>query len=179
MTRTKHKSFSLTAVFTALLLTLTLNLNAAPTTDGEVLDVVKTANTAEITAAEYAAKNASSPKVREFASAMIKEHGKNNKEADKVSSKASVIIQPSDTSTTLKTDADTKFTELKAVPANSKAFDRKYVEQQIAMHNGLIKDIDETLIPTAQNSDVQKYLKDTKAHVQRHLAKATALLSEL
>jgi putative membrane protein len=171
--------FSLTSIFAALLLAITINAKAAPANDSQILDVVKTANNAEISAAEVANTRASSPKVREFASHMLKEHKKNNSEADSVAKHANLKFESNDTSSTLKSDADAKLSELKGTPSTSRSFDKSYIDQQIAMHTSLLDNLNNNLIPTAQNSDVKKYLVETKTHVQRHLEEANKLLSDL
>ena len=128
--------FSLTMVFGALLIGLTLN--AAPSTDGEILDVVRTANNAEIALAELATKKSSDPNVIEFASNMIKDHRKNHMEAREVTKKARLVFQMNDSSDALSSKAESKLNELLKAPAHSKIFDKAFVDQQIAMHQSLL-----------------------------------------
>jgi putative membrane protein len=178
-TAKNDKHFSLTAIFASLLLAITLTAKAAPITDGEILDVIRTANNAEISAAEVANTRASSPKVREFASTMLKEHKKNNSDADSLAKRTTVGFETNDKSATIKSDADSKLTELQNVPSTSRSFDKTYVDQQISMHKGLLDELNNNLIPSAQNADVKSYLQKTKTHVQRHLEEANKLLSAL
>jgi putative membrane protein len=147
--------------------------------DAEILDAMKTANTAEIDAAKIAEKKASKSEVKDFAKMMIKEHKGNLNTAMTVGKQASLTPAGNETSTAIKTDADTKLGTLKSTAAKSTEFDKTYIDQQVAMHQDLLNKLNDTFIPNAKSAPLKSYLETTKTHVEEHLAKATSIRDSL
>jgi putative membrane protein len=144
-------------------------------TDAQIAEVMATANRGEIQAAEIAKKNAKDKAVKDFANMMITEHRKNDREGKQIAQKAGIKPAKNELATTLETDVKTKTTALKKLKGT--AFDSAYISQQVAIHEGLLQELDSKLIPSAQNAEMKAFLEKTKTHVQTHLDRAREILA--
>ncbi len=138
--------------------------------DKEIAEIMKTANDAEIDAAKAARSRADNKEVKDFAKHMIDEHEKNNKEAKQVLKKADISPKSNEMAKTLKKDSKEKLSELKKMKGAE--FDKAYIDEQVAMHQQLLNDLEQKYIPAAQNPELKAFLEKTKTHVQEHLSKA-------
>lgn len=146
-------------------------------TDAEIADVLKTANQAEIDAAKVAEKKSSNSDVKAFADHMISDHSANLKEEKKTTKEAKIQAQSNDVSTELKKGAQAQLAELKTRTGSE--FDKAYIDNQVAMHQQLLTDLNQTYIPAASNPEFKAYLEATKNHVQKHLSKAQEIQGNL
>lgn len=137
---------------------------------GEAAEILKTANEAEIDLAQAAKHRAENKEVKEFAKSMEDMHKESNKEAKKIFKKADIDTKNNEMAKSMKKDAKEKLADLKKKKGND--FDKAYIENQIAMHEQVLKDLNEKLIPAAQNPEFKAFLETTKAHVEEHLSKA-------
>lgn len=146
-------------------------------TDAKIVEVMKVANDGEVDLAKMAKSKADNKDVKEFAKKMIDEHKKNDKEVKDVAKKAKVKAQESEASKDLKNMAESKEKDLKNF--KGKEFDKAYIDQQISMHQQLLDDLNQKLIPAAQSPELKSYLEATKAHVQEHLSRAQEIQTTL
>lgn len=146
-------------------------------TQEEVAEILKTANDAEIDMAQAAKRRAENKEVKEFAKHMEEQHKENNKEAKKVTKKADIDMKNNDTAKSLKKDSKEKLAELKKKKGAD--FDRAYIENQVQMHEMVLRDLNEKFIPAAQNPEFKAFLETTKTHVQEHLSKAQQIQQTL
>jgi putative membrane protein len=146
-------------------------------TDAKIVKLVRTANDGEIDLAKMAKSKADNKDVKDFAKMMIDEHKKNDKDAKDVAKKANVKPEDSTAAKDLKNMAEGKEKELKKF--KGKEFDKAYIDQQISMHQQLLDDLNNKLIPAAQSPDVKTYLEATKAHVEKHLSRAQEIQTSL
>lgn len=157
-----------------LLTSSVLSLLAGPVafalTDSDIAEIMKTANTAEIDAGKLAKSKASNTQVKDFAKMMVNEHEENMKDGKKVAKEEKIKPEMTDTSKELKGSARDQLAELK----NKKGadFDKAYIDNQVAMHQQLLNDLDQKFIPAASNAEFKTYLQNTREHVQQHLSKA-------
>lgn len=151
---------------------------APPPTEAQMLKIIDEANEAEIKAAKRAQSYGASAEVKKFAKHMIDEHKANLREAKSVAKKAKIRPQKSDMSESLEKDVKAKFADLKKQPKGAD-FDRTYIDQQIAMHDQLLKDLEQNMIPAATTPEVKQFLETTKNHVQEHLTRARSVQSTL
>lgn len=145
--------------------------------DAEISSVVSTANDAEISAAQMAKTKATHADVKKFAQMMIDEHTKNKADGMKITAEAKMTPQASATSKTMATDAGSKLATLKKM--NGAAFDKTYIEQQVMMHEQLLTQLDQDLIPAAQNPKLKTFLETTRGHVDQHLQEARKIQTAL
>ena len=59
------------------------------------------------------------------------------------------------------------------------AFDRAYVDREVAYHQAVLDALDQLLIPKAKNPDLRKLLSDVRPAVAAHLEHAKQLRSRL
>lgn len=149
----------------------------APLTDAQVLGLIATANNAEINAGQVAATKGQKPEVKAFGAKMVTDHTANNMKLAAVEASTKITRADSDASTQLKKDTDQMVDNLKS--AKDADFDKSYIDGQVTMHQSLLNDLDNTLIPGAQNADIKAYLTDTRAVVESHLNEAKQIQTSL
>lgn len=173
-----RKFLQLTALPVVLIAFMMGALTHAQTlSDQEIAEILKTVNDSEIDAAKAAKSRADHADVKQFARDMESAHEQNNKEAKNVFKKADMKPKNNDIAKNFKKDAKNQLSELKKKKGND--FDRAYLENQIAMHERVLSDLEGKYIPAAQNTDFKAFLENTKTHVQNHLDKAKQLQSAL
>lgn len=59
------------------------------------------------------------------------------------------------------------------------AFDRAYMDREIAYHQAVLDALDGLLIPTSSNAELKKLLVDVRPAIAAHLAHAKQLRSSL
>jgi putative membrane protein len=149
----------------------------ATLSDREIMGVLESANEAEIDAAQDAKSKSDNRDVKYFADQMISDHKRAKEELRDIAKEADAKPQATDTSRSLKDNEKTargKISDLKAGD-----FDRAYLSHQIDVHQSLIKTIDESLMPQAQNDKVKHYLSKVRSTVQNHLNHAKQLQSQV
>lgn len=147
-------------------------------TEAQIAGILKTANEGEIKAAKMAEKKASDKEVEDFATQMITEHNKNTADFQDLAKKHNLKTDlNSETVKGLKKTSQTNEGALKKV--SGPAFDKMYMEQQIAAHQTVLAELEGKLIPNAQNSDFKNFLENTKSHVEEHLKHATNIQTKL
>ena len=150
---------------------------AAGPSDAQIAAIVVTANQVDIDAGELAKSKAQSPQVREFAQQMITDHTGVNKQASALVSKLKVTPEPNDTSKSLQQGGDANLANLKTLSGS--AFDRAYVEHEVAYHQQVIDALDKTLVPSAQNAELKALLVKVRPAFVAHLEHAKHLQSGL
>jgi putative membrane protein len=151
---------------------------AAPAvSDAQIAQIVVTANSIDIANGQIALKQSQNASVDEFANLMIKDHTAVNASATALVTKLGVKPEASDTSKSLQSAADTEQAKLRAM--NGSAFDRAYLENEVAYHKQVLGAISDVLIPNAQNAELKKMLVDVKPAFQAHLEHAQHALAAL
>jgi len=151
---------------------------AAPAvSDAQIAQIVVTANSIDIANGQIALKQSQNASVDEFANLMIKDHTAVNASATALVTKLGVKPEASDTSKSLQSAADTEQAKLRAM--NGAAFDRAYLENEVAYHKQVLGAISDVLIPNAQNAELKKMLVDVKPAFQAHLEHAQHALAAL
>ncbi len=149
----------------------------APASDGEIAAIVKTANDAGVASGTTAEARSRSADVKTFARQMVGDHTAANRSVDALARKLNLPIQESRTSSDLKAMADAKRDSLESLAGAS--FDRAYVDGEVAMHEMLLNDLDQTLIPNAKSGDMRSLLQETRSAVANHLKMAQDLRARL
>lgn len=145
--------------------------------DGELLQIMRLANEAEIKTGKEAMKRAESAEVKEFGKMMVTEHSKNFKAGKAISKSEKIKMEMSALNAAQRTSKLASLANLKA--RKGKNFDQAYMKGQVEMHQDLLNEIDKYYIPAAKNAKVKSYLEETKKHVQTHLEKARALYGKI
>jgi putative membrane protein len=138
---------------------------------------VVAANQVDIDAGELAMERGTDPRVKEFAQRMITDHTGVNTAATELVTKLGVTPEPNATSQKLTADGEASRNTLRG--QSGAAFDRAYVDQEVAYHQAVLDAIDQTLIPSAQNAELKALLEQTRPAVAAHLDHARQLQTQL
>lgn len=150
---------------------------AAGPSDPQIAAIVVTANQVDIDAGKLAQKRAHSPQVREFAQRMVTDHGGVNKSATELVTRLHVTPESNATSQELQQGGDQNVAKLKSL--KGEAFDRAYVDHEVAYHQAVLDAVDGTLIPSVQNADLKALLVKVRPAFVAHLEHAKTLQSAL
>jgi putative membrane protein len=149
---------------------------AAPT-DPQIAGIVVAANNIDIDYAKLALKKSKNKDVKAFAQQMETDHSALQKAVSDLAAKLNVTPEESDTSKSLKSQSDEELAKLKKL--KGKAFDKAYIDNEVAYHKVVINANDNVLIPNAQNADLKSALEGAKPLFQGHLEHAEKVQSEL
>jgi len=151
---------------------------AAPDlTDPEVAHVAVTANAIDVELATFAQGRTTTNAVRQFARTMITDHNAVNAQAAALAKKLGVTPADNAVSQSLQSGAAEARKSLE--PLQGAAFDRAYLDREVAYHQAVLDAIDKLLVPTTENAELKKLLVDVRPAVATHLEHAKHVRSEL
>jgi putative membrane protein len=146
-------------------------------TDAQIASIVVTANQVDIDAGKLAEEKATDAAVKDFARVMVGDHTAVNKSASDLASKLKITPEDNPTSTSLKSDGDKHLEALRNL--QGAAFDKAYIDREVAYHQQVIDAVDKTLIPNAQNDELKTLLTKTRPTFVAHLNYAKQVQSKL
>jgi putative membrane protein len=146
-------------------------------TDAQIAAIVVAANSVDIEAGKLAQSKTKNKKVREFADSMVRDHTAVNKAAVELVTRLGVTPEENDTSRSLTSSGEQTRARLNAL--SGKAFDRAYIDNEVAYHKLVISAIDSTLIPSAQNAELKQTLVSVRPSFIAHLQHAEQLQASL
>jgi putative membrane protein len=135
----------------------TLAQTAKKPTDPQIAHIAYTAGVIDIEAAKLALSKSKNKEVIEFAEGMVRDHEAVNKQALDLVKKLKVTPEDNDTSKALTKAAADERKKLSAL--NGGAFDKAYMQNEVAYHkqvNGALKTL---LIPSASNAELKSLLE--------------------
>jgi putative membrane protein len=150
---------------------------AAKPTDPQIAHIAYTAGQLDIEAAKQALKKSKNKEVRTFATDMVRDHTAVNKQALALVKKLKVTPKDNDTSRALTKQAAAKREELAKL--NGAAFDKAYVDNEVAYHKTVNGALQSTLIPSANNAELKSLLETGLKIFQGHEQHAEHVASEL
>ncbi len=145
--------------------------------DAQIASIVVTANQVDIDAGQLAASTASDQQVKSFGRQMVTDHTGVNKSATDLAAKLKLTPEDNPTSRSLKAGGEENVSNLKKL--KSAAFDRAYVDHEVAYHQQVIEAIDKTLIPNAKNEELKALLVKSRPAFVAHLEHAKQLQASL
>jgi len=149
---------------------------AAPAiNDAQIAHIAVTANSVDSAAGMLAEKKGASKAVKDFGKTMVTDHSGVNKQAVALATKLNVTPEDNDTSKQLKSAGDANVAKLQGL--TGKAFDKAYIDNEVAYHQAVLDALDKTLIPNAQNADLKALLEKVRPAVAAHLDMAKKLQS--
>jgi putative membrane protein len=108
---------------------------------------------------------------------MVRDHSAVNAKATALAKKLGVTPEESATSKGLKSEADTTLARLKGM--SGAAFDKAYVDNEVAYHEKVIGAVTTTLIPNTKNPELKSLLESAGPIFQSHLEHAKHLQASL
>jgi len=146
-------------------------------TDPQIAAIVATADQVDIDAGTLALTKTKDPSVKAFAQRMVTDHTDLNKQATELLSRLHVTPQPNDTSKQLQQGGEENLAALKRL--SGAAFDKAYIDHEVAYHEAVLHAVDDTLIPSAQNAELKALLVKARPIFESHLEHAKQLASTL
>lgn len=146
-------------------------------TDAQIAAIVVTANQVDIDAGRLAERRAHASDVRAFAQRMVTDHSGVNQAAAALAHRLRLTPEPNATSASLKQGGDENLAALRKLRGS--AFDRAYIDHEVAYHQAVLDAMDKVLIPDAQNADLKALLVKVRPAFVDHLEHAKHIQSSL
>lgn len=150
---------------------------AAAVTDAQIASIVVTANQVDIDAGKVAMERGADSEVRKFGELMATDHAGVNRAAVDLVTRLGVTPEDNPTSESLRQGGLENLERLESL--DGAAFDRAYIDHEVAYHEQVIGALDEVLIPGAQNEELQALLVKVRPAFVAHLEHARKLQSTL
>ena len=149
-----------------LVATVPLARSADKPTDPQIAHIAYTASVIDIEAAKLAVEKSKTPEVVDFANGMIRDHEAVNVQALDLVKKLNVTPEDNDTSKALAQAAAAKKGELAAL--EGAAFDKAYIDNEVAYHKQVNGALETLLIPSAENPELKALLETGLKLFQGH-----------
>jgi putative membrane protein len=149
----------------------------AKPTDPQIAHTAYTAGLIDVEAGKLALKKSQDNDVRAFAQRMIGDHTAVNDQALALVKKLNVTPEENPTSQSLTKQAEA--TRKKLAGLTGAAFDKAYVDNEVAFHKTVNSALSTTLIPDAQNSELKSFLQNGLKVFEVHLEHAEHLAQQL
>jgi putative membrane protein len=156
--------------FAALALAGAMPAAAAAPTDPQIAHIAYTAGNIDIAAGKLALTRSHNRAVRSFAQEMVRDHQAVNGKALALVKKLHVTPQANPTSASLTKDATA--TRARLAKLRGAAFDRAYIDNEVAYHKVVNGALESTLIPNAKNGQLKSLLETGLTLFREHQAHA-------
>ena len=145
--------------------------------DAEVASVAVVANQIDINYGEIARKKSKNPEVLRFAETMIRDHKAVIVQASALVKKLGVTPKNNAVSKKLLADAATTTKTLNS--KSGKAFNKAYIDNEVAYHKAVISAVEGLLIPEADNKELKDLLTNVVPALKTHLDHAIMVQGHL
>ncbi len=135
------------------LLLPSIGLRSQAVNDAQIVSIVVAANQVDIGAGILAEASAVNADVKAFAQRMITDHTGVIKAGSELTAKLKITPEDNPTSQSLKADGDKTLAHLRTL--KGAAFDRAYINREVAYHAQVIGALGRTLIPNATNPELE------------------------
>jgi putative membrane protein len=149
--------------------------SAQSVSDAQIASIVVTANQVDIDAGKLAASRSTNAEVQAFGQQMIAAHSGVNKSAVALVTRLNVSPEDNPTSHSLQSAGDQNIAHLESL--KGAAFDKAYVDHEVAYHQQVLDALDKTLIPGAKNAELKAMLVGVRPAFAAHLEHAKHLQS--
>lgn len=175
----RSSGYPLLALFLTFAVSTVLHAQspAPDLSDPEVAHVAVTANSIDIDLAKLAQSRTGNRAVKQFATTMITDHSAVNAQASALATKLAVTPKDNAVSQSLLKGASEARAAIEPLKGN--AFDKAYVDREVAYHQAVLDALDQLLIPTTSNAELKQLLVDVRPAIAAHLAHARKLQSTL
>jgi putative membrane protein len=150
---------------------------AAGLNDAQIAAIVVAANQVDVDAGNLALKKSQNAQVKDLAQRMVTDHTAVNQAAGALVGKLGVTPEETDASKGLTQGGADKRAELEKL--DGAAFDKAYVDNEVAYHEAVIGVLDAQLIPAAANAELKKTLVDVRPAFLAHLEHAKQVQTAL
>jgi putative membrane protein len=165
-------------IASAAILTISTAAAAADApTDPQIAHIAYTAGNLDIAAGKQALAKSHNKAVRDFAQQMVRDHTAVNNKALALVKKLHVTPADNPTSQALTKAAAAE--RAKLAKMSGAAFDREYVNNEVAYHKTVNGALENTLIPSAKNGELKSLLETGLTLFKEHQAHAEQVAKEL
>jgi putative membrane protein len=148
------------------ILTAAVPAQAAKLTDPQIAHIAYTAGVLDVEAAKLALKKSKNKEVIAFATNMVRDHEAVNQKALALVKKLKVTPEDNDVSKGLVKQADAQRATMATLDGS--AFDKAYVDNEVAYHKTVDDALETTLIPDASNGELKSLLQTGLKIFQGH-----------
>jgi len=138
--------------------------------DAQIAHIAYTAGALDVEAGKQALAITRNPEIREFAEQMVRDHSAVNEQALALVKKLKVTPEDNATSKSLKEGGEKNVANLKTL--KGKAFDKAYIDHEVAYHQQVLDAVDKVLIPNAKNEELKALLVKVRPAFVAHLEHA-------
>lgn len=168
---THFLTLATTAMLSTIMLSAPVFAQGNPKlSDAEVASVAVVANQIDINYGEIAKKKSKNDDILKFAETMINDHNAIITQAAALVKKLGVI--PQDNAVSQKLLADAEKTKKTLLSKSGKAFDKAYIDNEVAYHKAVIAAVEGLLIPEAENKELKTLLENVAPALKTHLEHA-------
>ena len=165
-------------IASAAILTISTAAAAADApTDPQIAHIAYTAGNLDTAAGKQALAKSHNKAVRDFAQQMVRDHTAVNNKALALVKKLHVTPADNPTSQALTKAAAAE--RAKLAKMSGAAFDREYVNNEVAYHKTVNGALENTLIPSAKNGELKSLLETGLTLFKEHQAHAEQVAKEL
>ena len=150
---------------------------SATPTDAEIAATVVAANDTDIENGKLALEKSTNADVKQFANEMIAAHTQLNQQGSALLTKLGVTPADNPTSTSIKAGGESSRATLKGLSGAD--FDKAYVNAEVDLHQAVLDQLDNTLIPSAQNAELKTLLQQARPTISAHLDHAKSIKAKL
>jgi putative membrane protein len=150
---------------------------AAALNDAQIAHIAYTADSVDIGWAQLALQKTTNPKVRQFAQDMVRDQTALNSLALALFQKLNITPAPNGTSASLDRSADAKRRQYASLIGP--AFDRTYVQNEIAYNKKVNSALRGHLIPDARSPELKSLLQTGLQKYQEHQTQGEQLAAQL
>jgi putative membrane protein len=150
---------------------------AAAPNDAQIAHIAYTAGQLDVDAGKQALAKSHNKTIRSFAQTMVRDHAAVNDQALALVKKLHVTPQDNATSEALTKQAREKARELSKLRGH--AFDRAYIQNEVAFHRTVNGALKTTLIPSAHNAELKSLLETGLTLFQEHQKHAEQIATNL
>jgi putative membrane protein len=150
---------------------------AATPNDAEIAATVVAANDTDIENGKLALSKTKDSDIKAFANEMIAAHTQLNQQGGALLKKLNVTPEDNPTSTSIKSGGESSRATLKGL--SGAAFDKAYINGEVDLHQAVLDQLDNTLIPSAQNAELKTLLEQARPTISAHLDHAKQLKTKL
>ena len=145
--------------------------------DAQIAHIVVTANQIDIDAGKLAEAQGTNKDVKAFGKQMVTDHTGVNKQATELVTKLKVTPEDNPTSQSLKKGGQDNVANLKGL--KGAAFDKAYVDHEVAYHQQVIDAIDKVLVPNVKNAELKDLIVKVRPAFVGHLEHAKKIQGTL
>jgi len=145
--------------------------------ESQALHVLITVNNAEVEHGVLAQSKAAADSVKDFATQMVTDHGASTERLSALAQQKGITPEANPVSDDLQNDARTAKARLEGL--SGEAFDKAYIDGQLAMHAKARSIIDDRVTPTMVDPDLKRSVAELRSAIEGHLLKAEQLWSSL